>query len=161
MPKGYSRSQIVLHWLTVVLVAWQFIGNDAISAAWRSLRQGGSPAFDPLVAGHVAGGIAVLVLALWRIGLQGRRGAPAPAEGGPAILRPLSKLAHAGLYLAMIALAVTGGMAWFGGISVAAEAHEVLKAVLLALIGLHVAGALWHQFVLRDGLMRRMARPAD
>lgn len=161
MPKGYSRSQIVLHWLTLALIAWQFIGHDAISAAWRSLRQGGSPAFDPLVAGHVAGGIAVLVFAVWRIVLHRRRGAPAPVEGGPAILRPLAKLVHAGLYVAMIALAVTGGMAWFGGIARAAEVHEGLKAVLLGLIALHVAGALWHQFMLRDGLMQRMARPTE
>ena len=31
-----------------------------------------------------------------------------------------------------------------------------LTASLMALIVLHVAAALWHQFVRRDGLLRRM-----
>ena len=51
--------------------------------------------------------------------------------------------------------------AWFGGIDPAAEVHEVLRIVLLALVGAHVLAALWHQFWLKDGLMLRMKQPAD
>ena len=36
------------------------------------------------------------------------------------------------------------------------EVHEVLTTVLMWLVGLHVAAALKHQFVDRDGLLRRM-----
>src|SRR5690606_12747909 len=44
------------------------------------------------------------------------------------------------------------------GINEAAEeTHELLAWIGLALIVLHVAGALRHQFWLKDGLLRRMA----
>lgn len=53
---------------------------------------------------------------------------------------------------------VSGGVAWFRANEVAAEAHEVMRATLLALIALPVAESLYHQFVLKDGLMQRMQR---
>ena len=53
-------------------------------------------------------------------------------------------------------MVLTGGVAWFGGIEAAAEAHSVLRLVLLTLIALHVGAALWHHFVRRDGLLARM-----
>lgn len=34
--------------------------------------------------------------------------------------------------------------------------HGAFAGVLMALIALHVAAALWHQVVRRDGLMARM-----
>jgi cytochrome b561 len=38
--------------------------------------------------------------------------------------------------------------------------HDILGWVLLALVLLHVAAALRHHFLLRDGVLRRMLRPA-
>jgi cytochrome b561 len=36
------------------------------------------------------------------------------------------------------------------------EAHEFGAKALIALIGLHAAAALFHQFVLRDDVLQRM-----
>ncbi len=36
------------------------------------------------------------------------------------------------------------------------EAHEVIGNAFYAVIALHALAALWHQFVRRDGLLRRM-----
>jgi cytochrome b561 len=36
------------------------------------------------------------------------------------------------------------------------EAHEIAAYLLIALVGLHVAAALWHHFVLRDAVLQRM-----
>ena len=36
------------------------------------------------------------------------------------------------------------------------EAHELLGYLMLALVALHVAAALRHHFILRDGILRRM-----
>ena len=70
----------------------------------------------------------------------------------------LAKLTHVGLYAVMILMPVSGYVAWFGGVEAAAKGHNVLKIVLLALVALHVVGALYHQFVLRDGTLARMRR---
>ncbi len=37
------------------------------------------------------------------------------------------------------------------------EAHEILGWVMLALVLIHVAAALRHHFLLRDGLLARMS----
>lgn len=152
--KRYSRPQIVLHWATAVLIAAQFILHEPIAETWDRLQQGLPSVFDPLVAAHVAGGIAVLLLALWRLALRARSGVPEAA--GSLAIKKAAHWGHVALYAVMIAMAVTGGAAWFGGVSLAAETHETLKPVLLVMVAGHVLAALWHQFVKRDGTLARM-----
>lgn len=161
MPRvtGYSALQIALHWIVFVLIAAQFIGHEPIAEAWEVIEEGGTTAFDPLVAGHVAGGLAVLALAVWRLVLRARRGAPPPPETAPPLSRLAAHAGHWALYALMIAMPVSGAVAWFAGVEAAAEAHEAMKPLLLVLVALHVAAALWHQFWLKDGLLARMKRP--
>ncbi len=153
-PAAYSRPQIVLHWLTALVVLAQFLSADAIGTAWRAFRGGTEIVPDPVIAAHVAGGVAVLVFAVWRLGLRARRGVPEPRGG--ALVARAAHWGHLALYAALIAMAASGGAAWFGGIPAAAGVHETLKPVLLLLIAGHVVMALWHQFVLRDGTLARM-----
>lgn len=155
---GYSRAQIVLHWLVAALVLAQFLFKDTIADAWRALRMGAEPVTGPLIGQHVIGGFLILALVLWRLALRARRGAPPPPEAEHPALRLLARLMHGGLYLVLIGLVVSGGVAWFGGVGPAAGAHNLLKTLLMLLVGLHVAAALMHQFVLRSGVMARMLR---
>jgi cytochrome b561 len=156
---GYSRTQIVLHWAAFAIVAQQYLFKDAISAAWERVSEGAEVAFDPLVLGHVAGGVLVVVFAIWRLMLRARRGVP--PQSGSASQKTLAKLVHLGLYALMFLMPISGSVAWFGGVEAAAFGHNVMKVMLLAFIALHVAGAMYHQFVLRDGILTRMRRPQD
>ena len=70
----------------------------------------------------------------------------------------LAKLTHVGLYALMILMPLSGSVAWFGGVEAAAQGHDVMKVILLALVALHVMGALYHQFILRDDTLARMRR---
>ena len=179
-PKGYSARQIRLHWMAAAVIVLQFVLHEPMSQAWDGIEEGLSPAFNWLVLSHIAGGVLVLVFALWRLALRHIRGVPpAPAAQAASLrlakrarrrrpatrrrraLQRGSHLGHLGLYALMIAMPLSGLVAWFGGVSAAAEAHEVMKAALLALVALHVLAALWHQFWLKDGLMLRMKRPLD
>lgn len=156
-PTGYSRLQIALHWLIFVLIAQQYIFKDAIASAWNRVSDGLEVGFNPLVLAHVAGGALVMVFALWRLTLRARRGVP-PAIEANTLQGILARLAHGGLYALMILMPVSGSVVWFGGVEAAAQAHNVMKILLLALVALHVVGALYHQFVLRDGTLARMRR---
>lgn len=160
-PKGYSARQIRLHWLVAVVIVLQFILHEPISQAWDGIEAGQSPAFNWLILAHIAGGALVLVFALWRLVLRQSRGVPPAPETETAPLRMAAHLGHLGLYALMIAMPLSGMAAWFGGIRAAAEAHEVMKAALMALVAGHVIAALWHQFWLKDGLILRMKRPLD
>lgn len=158
-PKGYTLAQIALHWAVFLLVAAQFLFHDAISGAWRSLMREGTFERGPLVFMHIAFGIAILVLVIWRMAIKAKRGAPELPEDEPAALKLAANLTHLGLYGLLILTAVSGGMAWFGGLRWAAEGHEVLKTLVLLLVAVHVLGALYQQIVLKSDVMKRMGRP--
>ena len=160
MVQGYSRVQILLHWIVVALIIFQIAGHEPMAEAWEVVKTGGMPVMSVMVWGHVTAGIAVLLLVLWRIGLRLRRGAP-EAPAGPALIHWAGKITHLALYGLMVLVPLSGMAAWFGGPVVAAEAHEVMKNLILILVLLHVGAALYHQFLVKDGLMERMRKPLD
>lgn len=158
MPTAYSRTQIILHWLVFLLIAAQFLFHEPIADAWDRVEKGLAVAFDPLVAAHVFGGLLILGLVVWRLYLRITLGAPALPEKEPAAMKLIARVTHLGLYGLMLLMPISGAVAWFGGVEAAAEGHEVMKVVLLLLIGLHIVGALYQQFVLRTNIMARMKR---
>ena len=160
-PKGYSRTQIALHWAVAVLIVLQFVLHEPIAHAWDQVKDGLAVEFSPLVAVHVFGGVLVLAFALWRLALRKTRGAPPPPAAEPAPLKMAAQIGHLALYALMILMPVSGAAAWFGGVDFAAEVHEAMKPALLILVAVHVAASLWHQFWLKDGLMLRMKRAED
>jgi cytochrome b561 len=156
-PKGYTRPQIALHWIAALLILLQYLLAEGIESAWDAFTKGIESAFDPLVLAHVAGGGLVLVFALWRLSIKARRGAP-EMVGDSATQRALARATHLGLYALMILMPLSGAVAWFGGVEVAAQGHNILKVALLALVALHVLGAAYHHFVMKDGTINRMRR---
>ncbi len=159
-PKGYSGTQIALHWIVALLVAGQYIFNDHIATAWDAVRKGSDYAFDPLIPAHVAGGALILGLVFWRVALRVTRGVPLPPENEPAPLKTLSHVAHWAFYGALALMSVSGAMAWFADVTVAAQVHNVVKVALLALVALHVLAVPFHRIVLQNNVMIRMIRPA-
>ena len=65
------------------------------------------------------------------------------------------------LYAIMNVAPITGMAAWFGGVLQAGELHGTVKPVIIVLVGLHIAAALYHQFIKKDGLLLRMKRAQD
>lgn len=157
-PTGYSKTQIRLHWTIAALIVLQYLIGDSIAHAFSARSSGDSAGFDPLVPLHVLTGLAILLLAAWRIGLRLTRGAPPPPASESPRGRKVAAATHGLLYLFMILMPVSGAMAWFGDVGVASIVHNVTKLALLAVVALHVLGALFHQFILRNGLIGRMMR---
>lgn len=156
-PKGYSRAQIILHWAVALLFLAQFLLADSIEEAWRAVEKGGAVPEGSTPFVHILPGMLILVLALWRLALRFGQGAPEAPEG-PALQRKAGEAVHWGLYLLMILLPVSGAVAWFGGVTAAGAAHQLFKMLALLLIALHVLAALYHQYVVKDGLIARMMR---
>ncbi len=158
MPKGYNRTQISLHWVLFIIIIAQFVFHEGIADAWEKMSKGAEVAFSPLVAAHVFGGLLALVLVLWRISVRLKRGAPElPAEDS-GITKLAAKGTHLGLYALMILMPISGAVAWFGGVEAAANGHAVMKFAMIALVTLHVVAALYHQYMLKNGLLKRMMK---
>ena len=158
--RGYSAAQIALHWLVAALILFQLIFGEDMGGAWRAVRQGVEPDMSFWVWAHIVAGIAVLVFALWRLALHFRRGAPEPPQAS-ALMMAAAKSGHWALYAVMLLAPMTGLAAWYGGVATAAEVHELFKPVIIVLVAGHVAAALYHQFIRKDGLLLRMKRPLD
>jgi cytochrome b561 len=165
------RRMRILHWLTVicvVLAAALILTRDQVDG--RALRLW-------LLEGHRHFGLFVLTLFLVRVFVRMRVGKLPPAGEAAWPMRLAAGLTHIALYGLLVTLPLLG---WalssaqgkpvhlFGAtlpdfVAADEDLADNLQAwhldaawVLLALVCLHLAAALWHHFVLRDGVLRRM-----
>lgn len=160
-PAGYTGVQIALHWIVAALIIFQIVAHDGIEHAWHAFEgRGEATATDMAMAyAHIAAGITVLVFALWRLTLRIRYGVPPLPENESPALKALAHGIHLLLYLVMILMPVSGAVAWFGGVEGAANAHGLMRFVLLPAVLIHVAGALVQHYWIKSDVLRRMTRP--
>jgi len=154
--KGYySGAQIALHWAIALLIVANYFVSDGMGDAFDA-RLEGRVAGGIVPGFHVYAGVAVLVLALIRLGLRlGRGTPPAHSEGVPG---KVAGLAHLALYGLMVAVPALGALTWFGGVEAAGDLHVLAMDVMMLLALVHAGAALFHHYVLKDGLLRRMTR---
>ena len=167
--RRYSLIAIFLHWMIAALLAFQ------ISVGW-ALEDLGARGFS-LYQLHKSVGISILVLTLVRVAVRFWKPRPAPVEGGWQ--GALASAVHGGLYLFMLGAPLTGwalvstarvkvptllfGVIPLPHLPLPADAHQwaegghgLLAWFGIALFLLHVAGAIRHHMMLRDGLIWRM-----
>lgn len=136
---------------------------------------------DVLYTLHWSIGLTVLLLMTVRLAVRLVVGAPRPAAILTPVQRVLSQTVHAGLYVALFTVAVLG---WLGKSAYGAEPegisvfylfhvpvllernrelgetllgyHGLAVQVFLALLALHIAGAVYHGLIARDGVVGRM-----
>jgi len=97
----FTPLQRLLHWLMAVcILAMLFIGVGMVSTTM--------PKYLPLVAIHKSLGIAILVLALIRLAVRLRYGAPALPADLPEPMKLAAHLSHYALYALMIGMPLLG-----------------------------------------------------
>ena len=151
---NYSSVQIALHWAVAVLILLAWLSAEGAEEAIEAAEKGAATGFVP----HVAFGMAILALVVLRLMIRLARGAPA-APGVPGSLQvKAANWGHRLLYLLMIAVPLGGVSIWFGGMD-NGDIHGLFANLLLAVALGHALMALYHHYVLKDGLIRRMMRP--
>jgi cytochrome b561 len=168
----FTPLQRALHWLMALcILAMFFIGVGMVSTL--------APKYLPLIAIHKSLGAIIFILALIRLGVRWRYGAPPLPASLPAPLRLAAELSHYVLYALMIAMPLLGwGMlsaanypvVLFGGMHLPMilpqsdslhtelwSAHYYLAFLFFAVVLMHLAAALFHALVRHDGVFEAMA----
>jgi cytochrome b561 len=170
-PRRYHKALVVLHWLlALALIAALASGTFALKTVPNA-----SPEKIDALRGHMIAGVSILVLMLVRLAVRLSTRHPPPATIGNALLDRLAPAMHWALYALVLLMAASGiGIAVlaglpgivFGGVGALPASfdafppravHGIVAKILMIAIGLHVAAALFHHFVRRDGLLRRMS----
>jgi cytochrome b561 len=169
-PWRYSGAAIALHWILAILITL------TTAIGWRMMWIEHEPGSEQWFDLHKSIGLVIAALVamrlLWRLTHR-----PEPRPTGAAWEAKLASVTHALLYVLIVALPITGylgasyskaGVQWFGIATprwVAPDhdtselfftIHGVLLWTLVALVVLHVAGALKHLLIDKDGTFRRM-----
>ena len=155
-PTRYTRLQIGLHWLIALLIAGAFFTHENMGQALRQKIESGTVGIGSPTP-HTVLGMLALVFVLWRVVVRIRNGAPEP-HGSPAVVAA-AKWGHRVLYLLMIAVPIGGFTAWAGGLRDVGDIHGLAGQALVVLALGHALMAVWHQWVKKDGTMKRMIRP--
>ncbi len=171
-PQRYDAITVAMHWTVAATVVVQWLlgqGMHYFPKDWRHP--------DRQIHVYIGTALTVVLLArlIWRL-TCGRR-IPEPGT----FLTYAAKAMHVALYLVLFTILGLGlfavwnkGGPYLGGLisidpfghadKVARKAlsikvvgiHELLANTLLGLAALHAAAALFHQYVLKDGVLARM-----
>ena len=167
----YHPFLVVLHWLLALMIIGGLVAGTFVLNA--------TPNRDPFkiisLRMHMSLGMAIGVLMLGRLAVRAFTKKPPHAATGNALLDKLGVLTHWAFYIIVLAM-VGSGLATanmadlpaivFGGSGEPLpedfsafpprKAHGALASLLMAMVALHVAAGLWHQFGRKDHLFRRM-----
>jgi len=159
MKHGYSSLQIALHWLVLVLVVVNLLLGQSMARVFEA-RHGGEAVVSagPAYA-HIAIGVTILLTMIARLAARLSRPVATAPDTPHRLLATLGRINHWAFYAMLLLIPLLGAIAWFGDSEAAGELHGLAIVVLLVLIAIHVSAALFHHFVLGDGLIRRMLRP--
>ena len=168
MPRRYHPALVALHWaLAFCLIGLLIAGSTLLAPVAND-----DPAKLMSFRMHMALGGITLILLVARVIVRLATRTPPRLPTGNALLDRLAPLTHGLLYILPLAMIFSGIVfarasnlpdAVFGSGPMpesfthpARAVHGIASTLLMALIALHIAAALWHQFFRRDGIMTRM-----
>jgi cytochrome b561 len=169
---GYTGTAKLLHWLILALLLVQFV------IAWTMPHMKRDTQPDTLINLHFSFGVLVLAVAVVRLAWRATHGEPAPENGLPPWQLRSARVVHWLLYGLLFVVPILGWInaSWRGfpvimfglelpklvatrapGWRWTGDVHNLLaNYLLLVLVGLHVAAALYHHFIRRDRVLQRM-----
>ena len=167
----YHPLLVGLHWVMAIMILMGlFFGKVILSD-----MDNADPQKAEGLAGHMTVGIIVGVLLVIRLIARFVFQQPAHAKTGTDALDRIGAATHWVLYILVALMVLSGlGTAFAGGLFpivfggsgdplpatlnelMPRIAHGIVSTLLILLLALHVAAAIYHQFFLRDRLFKRM-----
>ena len=166
-PKRYHPIHVVLHWSIALLVIFFLVAGSFVMSPMPNSEELG------LLSFHAMFGPLLGLLILIRLGTRFFLKRPAPADAGHPLLNFGARAVHGLLYLGVFAMLFSGAnlSRAYGLSNILAGnglmpedlfvypqrfIHGILSNLMLALVVLHFAAAMYHQFIKKDSLLARM-----
>lgn len=168
----YTGTAKFLHWLILALLIGQFI------IAWTMPNIGRNTPVTTLISLHFTIGVVIMAVAVVRLVWRLTHPEPRPLDGVPPWQTGTAHIVHWLLYVLLFVVPLLGWInaSWRGmpvvmfglelpkliatratGWRWTGDVHGMLSNyAMLALVGLHVAAALYHHVIRRDGVLKRM-----
>lgn len=160
----YPTAQVAVHWLAALAIVFLLVTGSLVLADLPNTVEKIGNLRIHMIVGVLAGALVV-----GRVMMR-RRSPAAPAVCGER----LARIGHLALNLVVLLLALSGVLlavqsgvfeAMLGGgvlpedfnAFTLRKVHGLLSRVAMGLIAVHVLAALYHQFVIKDGLIARMS----
>lgn len=162
----------VLHWGVFLM----FVSLYVLAEMMEDAPKG--PERMALYDLHKSIGITVLFTVFLRLSWRIANPVPEPSGKVSKWLELAASASHYVLYAVMFIMPVSGyvmsvsgghDVSWFGLFTLpnlvakneglhefGEESHEVMAAVILVLVSVHILAALWHHFIVKDNVFRRM-----
>lgn len=173
MQPAYTATQRALHWITALAV----ITLLAAALAMNSVAPG--PLMNRLYVLHWSLGVSVFPLTLWRLAIRFSRPTPPLPDDMPGWQHLAAHANHVALYAILLVNPILGYFtkSAFGGpveffwlvdfppviakneplFHQLSQVHVIIGFAMIAIIAVHIAAALYHGIVRRDGILTRMA----
>ena len=173
--KRYSTMMVLLHWLLAIFI----LGAIFMGAFVLDEMASDHPQKMLLLKTHIIVGAGILLLTVFRLYVRYTTPQPSLVVSDKPVMDKIAKGMHYLLYLltiltvlAGITLAVSADLpavllGHAGELPrdyeefLAHEAHDLFANLLLFTILLHTAAALYHHFILKDGMLSRMSLHKD
>ncbi|MBZ9997476.1 cytochrome b [Mesorhizobium sp. BH1-1-4] len=173
MNPTYTGAQKAIHWAVFVLV----IGLYGLTYL-EDLFPRGDPGRALVWWFHISFGMLLFALVVIRVALRLTVGTPGLPREMSGLERWAARVAHLLLYALLVTIPVLGilltwyrgdALSFFGLFTIPApfapnsgtarsirELHSLCANLILILAGLHAAAALWHHFIRKDDVLKRM-----
>lgn len=171
LTRPYTSVAKMFHWLTVALLIVQYVTEFGLRLVPKTAE-------DTLIAWHLSVGPTILLVVLMRLAWRLTHPPPPPPVDLSAPLRLLSRATHWAMYALLIvqpllgwtAASAYGATAYVLGViplpalvgkdeafgTQVGHVHGAVALLLLAIIALHISGAMYHALIKRDGVIGRM-----
>jgi cytochrome b561 len=167
----YHPVLVVLHWLMALMILMALVAGSLLLDPMPN----DSPDKAGGLAGHMTVGLLIGALLILRIISRFTTAKPPKATTGNMLLDRIGVWTHWAFYILVTGMVLSGIATAIGAdlFSIAfgtsetvitnlidelpqRVAHGLFATLLMILIVLHIIAAIYHQFILKDGLFRRM-----
>ncbi len=156
--EGFSKYQVIVHWLVACFILFQIATGSTMSNDFLALKDGKISIEEVHKNSwyHLFFGLTIFLLMVIRFILRIILGVPKPTKQSSSLTIILAKIIHWLFYLVLLIVPISGFVAWNTSNLLIGNLHSASVNALYVLVLIHLIAIVYHQIFLEDNLIDRM-----